>query len=216
MKDIGISIVTYAMPVFAGNLLKYETNIMAQSKKPEPAPKKASMQATTGYPAPIQLATPTDLKTEEVKNVVNAVNPLIADAFALYAKTKNFHWHLCGSHFRDYHLMFDEQADGIFESIDILSERVRKVGGTTIRSISHISQLQTIKDNNDDFVPADKMIAELLSDNLHIAKNQRQAIETTEKNRDTPTSNLLQDQLDQTERRIWFLFEVSRGGKNEL
>ncbi len=189
---------------------------MAQLKKPQPAKTKTNMQATNGYPAPPQLSTPTDLKPEEVKNVVNAVNPLIADAFALYTKTKNFHWHLCGSHFRDYHLMFDEQADAIFESIDILSERVRRVGGTTIRSISHISQLQTIKDNNDDFVPADEMIAELLSDNLHIAKNQRQAIETTEKNRDTPTSNLLQDQLDQTERRIWFLFEVSRGGKNEL
>ena len=216
MKDIGISIVTYAMPVNTGDLLKILKNIMAQSKKPEQAPGKTKMQARTGYPAPPQLATPTDLKPEEIKNIVNAVNPLIADAFALYAKTKNFHWHLCGSHFRDYHLMFDEQADGIFESIDILSERVRKVGGTTIRSISHISQLQTIKDNNDDFVPADEMIAELLSDNQHIAKNQREAIETTEKNRDTPTSNLLQDQLDQTERRIWFLFEVSRGGKNEL
>lgn len=189
---------------------------MAKAKSTSIVPTKKNNEAGTGYPAPPQLATPTDLKPEEVKNVVNAVNPLIADAFALYTKTKNFHWHLSGSHFRDYHLLFDEQADAIFDSIDILSERVRRVGGTTIRSISHISKLQTITDNNADFVPADEMIAELLKDNLHIAKNQRIAIETTEKNRDTPTSNLLQEQLDQTERRIWFLFEVSRGGKNEL
>lgn len=188
---------------------------MAQLKKAQPT-SKADKQATYGYPAPAQLSTPTDLKPDEVKNVVHTVNPLIADAFALYTKTKNFHWHLSGSHFRDYHLMFDEQADAIFESIDILSERVRRIGGTTIRSISHISRLQTIKDNNNDFVTAEEMIAELLSDNLHIAKNQREAIDKTEKNRDTPTSNLLQDQLDQTERRIWFLFEISRGGKNEL
>lgn len=178
--------------------------------------KNASFESGMGYPSPSQLATPTDLKPEEVEAVVKAVNPLVADAFALYTKTKNFHWHLSGSHFRDYHLLFDEQADAIFESIDILAERVRRVGGTTIRSISHVSHLQTIADNNEDFVAPDKMIAELLSDNLHIAHNQRLAIKITEDNRDTPTSNLLQDQLDATERRIWFLFEVSKGQKNEL
>ncbi len=189
---------------------------MEKGKKVNINTSKKNKEADTGYPSPAQLATPTDLKPDEVKNIVNAVNPLVADAFALYTKTKNFHWHLSGSHFRDYHLLFDEQADAIFESIDILSERVRRVGGTTIRSISHITKLQTITDNNADFVSADEMIAELLSDNLLVAKNQRKAIETTEKNRDTPTSNLLQDQLDQTERRIWFLFEISRGGQNEL
>src|ERR1700682_2657466 len=103
-----------------------------------------------GYPAPKELATPTDLKPNEVQRIVEAVNPLIADAFALYTKTKNFHWHLAGSHFRDYHLLLDEQAGGIFESIDPLAERVRRIGGTTIRSIGHISQLQTIKDDNND------------------------------------------------------------------
>ena len=173
-------------------------------------------KAGSGYPVPADLATPSDLKPDEIKNVVTAVNPLVADAFALYTKTKNFHWHLSGSHFRDYHLLLDEQADAIFDSIDILAERVRRIGGTTIRSITHVSQLQTIRDNNDGFVSPDKMIAELLRDNQHIAHNQRMAIKITEDNRDTPTSNLLQDQLDATERRIWFLFEISQGGVNEL
>jgi starvation-inducible DNA-binding protein len=167
------------------------------------------------YPAPKQLATPTDLRPEEVKRIVEAVNPLIADAFALFTKTKNFHWHIASSHYRDYHLLLDEQATSIFESIDPLAERVRRIGGTTIRSITHISQLQTIEDDNQDFVPPDKMIDELLKDNRHLAEMQRAAIEVCEQNRDTPTSNLLQDILDQTERRIWFLYEVSTGGRNE-
>jgi len=168
-----------------------------------------------GYPAPRELATPTDLKPNEVQRIVEAVNPLIADAFALYTKTKNFHWHLAGSHFRDYHLLLDEQAGAVFESIDPLAERVRRIGGTTIRSISHIGQLQNIKDDNNDFVPVERMIQELITDNQHIASRQRAAIEVCEQNRDTPTANLLQDFLDQTERRIWFLYEVSTGGKNE-
>ena len=189
---------------------------MATTKNSKAVTKNAGNKNPKTKATPSRLATPSDLKPEEVKNVTEAVNPLIADAFALYTKTKNFHWHLSGSHFRDYHLMFDEQADAIFDGIDILAERVRRIGGTTIKSITHISQLQTISDSNEDFVAPDDMIAELLNDNLHIARNQRKAIETTEDNRDTPTSNLLQDQLDATERRIWFLFEVSEGGKNEL
>ncbi len=189
---------------------------MASAKSAKTESAKSGGKTNYGYPAPKQLATPTDLKPAEIEKIVTAVNPLIADAFALYAKTKNFHWHLASSHFRDYHVMLDEQADSIFEGIDPLAERMRRIGGTTIRSISHISQLQTIKDDNNEFVAADEMIAELLRDNQHVAKNQREAIEITEKNRDTPTSNLLQEQLDQTERRIWFLFEVSTGGRNEL
>src|SRR5213083_3816576 len=115
------------------------------------------------------LATVTDLSQQEAQAVTEAVNPLIADAFALYVKTKNFHWHLAGSHFRDYHLLFDEQADAIFASIDVMAERVRRVGGTTIRSISHISQLQTIDDDNEPFVPAGEMVRRLLADNRHIS-----------------------------------------------
>ncbi|HEX5081535.1 MAG TPA: DNA starvation/stationary phase protection protein [Blastocatellia bacterium] len=167
------------------------------------------------YPPPKQLATPSDLKPEEVERVVAAVNPLIADAFALFTKTKNFHWHIASSHYRDYHLLLDEQAASIFESIDTLAERMRRIGGTTIRSISHISQLQTIEDDNRDFVPPDEMIEELMSDNRHIAELQRAAIEICDENRDTPTGNLLQEILDQTERRIWFLYEISTGGENQ-
>jgi starvation-inducible DNA-binding protein len=166
------------------------------------------------YPAPPPLATPTDLRPDEAQAVVEAVNPLIADAYALYVKSKNFHWHLTGSHFRDYHLLFDEQADSLFASVDVLAERVRRIGGTTIRSISHIRQLQTIPDDNDDLVSPPDMVRRLLRDNLHLAERQRAAIAICDGNRDTPTGNLLQEILDQTERRIWFLYEVQQGGHN--
>ena len=165
-------------------------------------------------PAPAQLATVTDLTPQEVQAVTAAVNPLIADAFALYVKTKNFHWHLSGSHFRDYHLLFDEQADAMFASIDIMAERVRRVGGTTIRSISHIGQLQTIEDDNTDFVPAGEMVKRLMQDNGHIARMIRDAIAVCDKSRDSATSNALQEILDETERRKWFLFEVMQGMNN--
>ena len=132
----------------------------------------------------------------------------------MFVKTKNFHWHLAGSHFRDYHLLFDEQADAIFVSIDIMAERVRRVGGTTIRSISHIGQLQTIEDDNNDFVPAGEMVKRLMEDNGHIAKMIRDAIAVCDKNRDSATSNALQAILDETERRKWFLFEVVQGVNN--
>ena len=174
-------------------------------------------KATGKQPAkisPKQLATVTDLKPEEVQSITDAVNPLIADAFALYVKTKNFHWHLSGSHFRDYHLLLDEQADAIFESIDIMAERVRRIGGTTLRSISHISQLQTIQDDNDDFVPAGEMIKRLMQDNAQIAQNIRAAINTAEDCHDPATANELEAILDQTERRKWFLFEIVQGEKN--
>ena len=154
------------------------------------------------------LATPTDLTNQEVSAVVAAVNPLIADAFALYVKTKNFHWHLSGVHFRDLHLLFDEQADAILDSIDPLAERVRKLGGTTIRSVGDISRQQTIPDDDDAFVAPLEMVRKLLADNRHIAERQRAAIAVCDDHRDTPTGNLLQDVLDQTERRIWFLFEI--------
>src|SRR5437667_244844 len=165
---------------------------------------------STARPAPRQLATSTDLKPEDVRTISEAVNPLIADAFALYVKTKNFHWHLAGPRFRDYHLLFDEQAGAILESIDPLAERVRKLGGTTIRGIGHIGRLQTIKDDDDDFVPTSEMIQRLLADNRRIAEQQRRAIEVCDSRGDTPTGNLLQEILDQTERRIWFLYELSQ------
>jgi starvation-inducible DNA-binding protein len=168
----------------------------------------------TSFPAPSALATVTDLTEQESQAITQALNPLIADLFALYVKTKNFHWHLAGSHFRDYHLLFDEHADQIFEAIDILAERVRRVGGTTIRSISHIGQLQTISDDNDDFVPAGEMVQRLMQDNAHLAKMQRAAHQVCEKSRDVATTSLLEIMIDETERRKWFLFEIIQGMKN--
>ena len=163
------------------------------------------------FPAPSPLATPTDLKPDEVKAVVEAVNPLVADALALFVKVKNFHWHVSGPHFRDYHLLFEEQAQAIMGSLDDLAERVRRIGGTTIRSVSHISELQTIDDDNEEFVSADRMIHRLLDDNRQMAEAQRAAIEVCEDNRDTPTANLLQEILNETEKRIWFLHEICQG-----
>lgn len=160
--------------------------------------------------APAPLATPTDLPSSAVSAVVEAVNPLIADAFALYLKTKNFHWHAAGPHFRDYHLLFDEQAEGVLESIDVLAERVRKLGGTTLRSIGNVAAWQTIDDDDEHFVPPAEMVLRLLADNRHMAQMQRRAIAVCDEQGDSPTGNILQDLLDQTERRIWFLFEVSR------
>lgn len=159
---------------------------------------------------PRQLATSTDLKPEDVRTIAEAVNPLIADAFALYVKTKNFHWHLSGPRFRDYHLLFDEQAAAILESIDVLAERVRKLGGATIRGIGHIGRLQTIEDDDDEFVPTSEMIRRLLADNQHIAEQQRAVIKVCDNHGDTPTGNILQETLDQTERRIWFLYQLSQ------
>ncbi|GLV54913.1 hypothetical protein KDH_17600 [Dictyobacter sp. S3.2.2.5] len=161
-----------------------------------------------------QLATVTDLTPEEVQSVTTVINPLVADAFALYTKTKNYHWHLSGSHFRDYHLLFDKQAKDILKSIDVMAERVRRIGGTTIRSIKHISQLQTIQDDNDEFVPPGEMAKRLMDDNAHSAQMLRAAVKIVEDNHDTATANALEDLLDQAERRKWFLFEVVQGQNN--
>lgn len=172
---------------------------------------KIGSQKVKGQFVPEHLATPTDLKPDEVQAVTQVVNPLVADTIALYVKTKNFHWHLAGSHFRDYHLLFDEQAEALLEGIDALAERVRRIGGTTIRSIGHISRLQTIKDDDDEYVPAGEMVQRLSIDNRSMAKNQRAAIEVCDQNRDAATSNLIQALLDETERRIWFLYEITQG-----
>ena len=159
---------------------------------------------------PRTLATVTDLKANDVAVIAEAVNPLVADAFALYVKTKNFHWHLAGPRFRDFHLLFDEQAASILDSVDVMAERMRKIGGTTLRSIGHIGRLQRIQDDDDDYVPPMEMIRRLLADNQQIAERQRAAIEVCDSRGDAPTGNILQDVLDQTERRIWFLYEVSQ------
>src|SRR5262249_49757085 len=147
---------------------------------------------------------------EGVQKISAAVNVLLADAFALYLKTKNFHWHVSGRHFHDYHLMLDEQSDAIFATTDQLAERVRKLGGITLRSISLISKLQTIKDNNEDFVPPREMLRELMEDNKHVAASMRKAHKVCDEYDDTATASLLETFIDETERRTWFLFEASR------
>ncbi len=180
----------------------------------QPKAKTHNTRQVKSYPAPVQLATVSDLSSQEAQAVTEALNPLVADLFALYVKTKNFHWHLSGSHFRDYHLLFDEHADQIFAAVDILAERVRRVGGTTIRSISHIGQLQTIEDNNEDFVSPADMVKQLMEDNGHLVRAQRAAHEICDKHRDVATASLLEVTIDEAERRKWFLFEVLQGERN--
>ena len=138
------------------------------------------------------------------------LNALLADAFALYLKTKNFHWHMSGPHFRDYHLMLDEQAGQIFEITDAIAERVRKVGGSTIHSIGHIARLQRITDNDQEFVPARDMLLELHGDNKSLVDSLRAAHEVTSKANEYATTSLIEVWIDEAERRAWFLFEATR------
>src|SRR3954463_9349640 len=156
------------------------------------------------------LDTPTDMPQEAVNKISASLNTLLADAFALYVKTKNFHWHVSGRHFHDYHLMLDEQSDAIFATTDQLAERVRKLGGITLRSIGQIGKLQTIKDNNDDYVPPREMLRELMEDNKQMAAAMRKAHKLADDNEDSGTAGLLETFIDETERRTWFLFEASR------
>ena len=161
------------------------------------------------------LDTPTDLDDAAVKAVSEALNGLLADAFALYLKTKNFHWHVSGPHFRDYHLMLDEQAADILGATDDMAERVRKIGGTTLRSIGHIAKLQTIEDNDADFVPPRQMLKELMDDNKKITALMREAHEVADEHDDVATASLIENWIDQTEKRTWFLFEAARGASND-
>jgi len=157
---------------------------------------------------PSKLATPTDLGDKAREALSVAINPLIADAFALFVKTKNFHWHVSGSHYRDYHLLLDEQSDQLFAMIDVLAERVRKLGGTTIRSVEHIRSLQRVKDDNDAFVEPKDMILRLLTDNKEFAARLRAAHKVCDEYNDVATASLLEVFIDETERRTWFLFET--------
>src|SRR5437870_7751472 len=154
------------------------------------------------------LDTPTDLPQEAVDKISAALNTLLADAFALYLKTKNFHWHVSGRHFHDYHLMLDEQSDAIFATTDQLAERVRKLGGITLRSIGQIGKLQTIKDNNDDYVPPREMLRELMEDNKQMAAAMRKAHKLADDNEDSGTAGLLETFIDDTKRRTWVQFEA--------
>jgi starvation-inducible DNA-binding protein len=154
-------------------------------------------------------ATPSDLGARAVKDIAGAMNALVADVFALYLKTKNFHWHMSGPHFRDYHLLLDEQADQIFAMTDPIAERVRKLGGQTLKSIGQISKLQRVLDNDADYVEPQDMLAELREDNSAIVARMREVHELCDKFRDVATASLLEVWIDETERRAWFLFEAS-------
>lgn len=157
------------------------------------------------------LKTPTDLNRNDLRSVADALNGALADAYAIYLKTKNFHWHVSGPHFRDYHLMLDEQAAQILAVTDVIAERVRKTGHTTLRSIGDIARRQTITDNDRAFVPPGDMLTELRQDNLTLVERFREAREAAEAAKDTATSSLADEWIDQAEERAWFLFEAGRG-----
>jgi len=158
------------------------------------------------------LDTPTDLTAEATRDITGAMNAILADVFALYLKTKNFHWHLSGPHFRDYHLMFDEQGDQLFAMTDPIAERVRKIGGSTVKSIGEISRLQRVLDSDAEYVDPEDMLAELCEDNRTLAVRLRETHNVCEEHRDIATASLIEVWIDETERRSWFLFETSRRG----
>jgi starvation-inducible DNA-binding protein len=171
---------------------------------------KKAQDVTRRREAP--LSTPTDLKAAATRDVTAAMNGILADVFALYIKTKNFHWHMSGPHFRDYHLLLDEQADQIFAMTDPVAERVRKLGGLTIRSIGHIARTQRLQDNDAEYVEPSDMLAELGDDNKTLAARLRQAHSVCEEHGDIATASLIEIWVDETERRTWFLFEANRHG----
>ena len=172
--------------------------------------KNASAAVLRKFEAP--LITPTDLSAEATKDIAGAMNAVLADVFALYLKTKNFHWHMSGPHFRDYHLLLDEHADQLFAMTDPIAERVRKIGGMTLHSIGQISKMQRIPDNDAPYVEPLDMIAELREDNKALAQRLREAHEVCDEHRDIATASLIEVWVDETERRTWFLFETSRAG----
>lgn len=158
--------------------------------------------------APLQ--TPTDLGSNATRDIAPALTALLADSFALYLKTKNFHWHMSGPHFRDYHLLLDEQADQIFAMTDAIAERARKIGGTTLRSIGHIARLQRLADNDAEYVTPSDMLAELASDNQQLTSFLRSTHAVAEEHGDVATTSLIEVWIDETERRVWFLYEAGR------
>ncbi|MBI3526958.1 MAG: DNA starvation/stationary phase protection protein [Betaproteobacteria bacterium] len=160
----------------------------------------------------LSLHTLTDLGAEAARDISGALNVLLADLFALYLKTKNFHWHVSGPHFRDYHLLLDEQANQIFSTTDSIAERVRKIGGSTLRSVGHIARLQRVLDNNAEYVTPLDMLAELRDDNKQLATRLREAHGLCDEHRDVASASLIETWIDETEGRVWFLFEAARRG----
>src|SRR5271170_4166472 len=175
-------------------MAKNESNKVADLKKRRASP----------------LITPTDLGAEASKNIAGGMNAILADVFALYLKTKNFHWHMSGPHFRDYHLLLDEQADELYAMTDPIAVRIRKVGGSTLRSIGHIARIQRIVDNDAEYVDPLDMLAELRDDSQTLAARLREVHDVVDEHRDIATASLIENWIDETERRTWFLFESSR------
>jgi starvation-inducible DNA-binding protein len=161
-----------------------------------------------------ELQGPTDLGANATRDISAALRGLLADVFALYMKTKNFHWHMSGPHFRDYHLLLDEQSDQIFAMTDEVAERARKIGGTTLRSTGQIAREQRILDNDADYVDPQDMLAELRSDNQQLVREMRQVHELCDEYRDVATASLIENWIDEAERRVWFLYEAGRRGSN--
>jgi starvation-inducible DNA-binding protein len=159
------------------------------------------------------LGTPTNLASDATRDLSAALTTLLADFFALYVKTKNFHWHMSGPHFRDYHLLLDEQAEQIFAATDDIAERVRKIGGTTLRSVGQIARQQRVLDNDADYVTPLDMLAELRDDNLQLAAHMRETHGLCDEHADVASASLLENWIDEAERRVWFLFEASRHGE---
>jgi starvation-inducible DNA-binding protein len=156
------------------------------------------------------LTTPSDIDPKSVKDITGGLNALLADVFSLYLKTKNFHWHMSGPHFRDYHLLLDDHGDQLFAMTDDFAERVRKIGGTTVRSIGHIARLQRISDNDADFVTSADMLSELHEDEKALTLSMRAVHELCDDEGDVATASLLENWIDQSQRRSWFLFEATR------
>jgi starvation-inducible DNA-binding protein len=174
----------------------------------KPAADRAELKRRQSAP----LVTPTDLRAPATRDIAAGMNAILADVFALYLKTKNFHWHMSGPHFRDYHLLLDEQADQLYAMSDPIAERIRKLGGSTLRSIGHIARTQRVKDNDAEFVEPLDMLAELREDNQELAARLREVHNVCDEHRDIATASLIEVWIDETERRTWFLFESSRRG----
>jgi starvation-inducible DNA-binding protein len=174
--------------------------------------KKSNSQKTQELKArrSAPLSTRTDLTAAATKDIAGAMNAILADVFALYLKTKNFHWHMSGPHFRDYHLLLDEHADQLFAMTDPIAERIRKLGGPTLKSIGHIARLQRVSDNDAEYVEPLDMLAELADDNKTLATRLREAHNVCDEHRDVATASLIEVWIDETERRTWFLFEATR------
>ncbi|TAM98274.1 MAG: DNA starvation/stationary phase protection protein [Rhodanobacteraceae bacterium] len=180
-------------------------------------PRKQAKPATAPFGDPslqrrqrAALATRTDLGEKAMRDISGAMNAILADVFTLYLKTKNFHWHMSGPHFRDYHLLLDEQGDQLYAMTDPIAERVRKLGGDTLRSIGHIARLQRIEDNDAEYVEPEDMLAELREDNQALVTRLREAHNVCDERRDVATASLIEEWIDEAERRAWFLFETTR------